>query len=273
MFSYILLLYQDDKLINDTKTKGGNFMVINNLDLNEIVILNYTSIARWKSIRIFYIENSDDTVIKTSDLDVQEGNPKRVYYNSLLDAVSKNRRSLTKSLLDEYRNQSEENAERLDLISELATVSKISTQLYEMKDRDIILSYTKDEYLNYLRNRLIVVINSIAQQIQNVEPSLLSKSPSINFDTYKQGNKKVFDTVRVTFTLIQGYGNTRDDLKIWLKKNKPMIDKQVKNHLSSALKKYGIPMNFLECSNVTLTRDNHFEYLFSIKELKNIDGN
>ena len=265
-------------------------MIINDLDLMKIKILNYVSIDRYKDIiinrnkdmrifyvdkdiRIFYVDDDNDTVIKTAILD-RETCSKRISYNTLLNAVSRNRQILTHSIIDEYKSQSIENKEKMDMICELASLGKIVSKLYEVKDRDIIVSYTKDEYIQYLKSYLCIIVDSFVCSFTKNEPSLLSKKPRIDIQSYKKDNMKVFDTVRVTFTLIQGYGNNRDDLKLWLKKNQPMINEYVKTSLSSSLKKYNVSLNYLKCTNITLTKDNRLEYLFSFKgeTEKNIDG-
>lgn len=79
-------------------------------------------------------------------------------------------------------------------------------------------------------------------------------------------NRKTFDIIKIQANIIE---NWPEDKKQYIKKNikeiTTMVIKKLENNQS--FKKYGIPINFLRLSHITLTHDSGILFIFELKYL------
>ena len=83
-------------------------------------------------------------------------------------------------------------------------------------------------------------------------------------------NVKTFDRIRITVGLPRYQFNSWEALQNEVKKSQYEIYQRVIQRLETdrPFKRYGVPINFLEISNVTLLRDFSLEFIFELKEPK-----
>lgn len=76
-----------------------------------------------------------------------------------------------------------------------------------------------------------------------------------------------FDFVYVDVCIIQ---NWETDRKSYIKANMPEIKRRVIQKIegSKRFQRYGIPVNFLKITSITLTRDDMLHFIFELKEIK-----
>ena len=100
----------------------------------------------------------------------------------------------------------------------------------------------------------------IERLIQSVEGPEYERMPE-NFD------EKTFDRIRVRVCLPRYMFQTWDELKIAVRENRSEIDRRVLDKIKSdrKFKNFGLPVNFIKASDVTLLRDYTLEYIFEIK--------
>lgn len=83
-------------------------------------------------------------------------------------------------------------------------------------------------------------------------------------------NVKTFDRIRMTVGLPRYQFNSWEALQSEVKKYQHEIYQRVIQRMETnrSFKRYGVPINFLEISNVTLLRDFSLEFIFELKEPK-----
>ena len=83
-------------------------------------------------------------------------------------------------------------------------------------------------------------------------------------------NVKTFDRIRMTVGLPRYLFNSWEALQSEVKKYQHEIYQRVIQRMETnrSFKRYGVPINFLEISNVTLLRDFSLEFIFELKEPK-----
>lgn len=83
-------------------------------------------------------------------------------------------------------------------------------------------------------------------------------------------NVKTFDRIRITVGLPRYQFNSWEALQSEVKKYQHEIYQRVIQRMETnrSFKRYGVPINFLEISNVTLLRDFSLEFIFELKEPK-----
>ena len=83
-------------------------------------------------------------------------------------------------------------------------------------------------------------------------------------------NVKTFDRIRITVGLPRYQFNSWEALQSEVKKYQHEIYQRVIQRMETdrSFKRYGVPINFLEISDVTLLRDFSLEFIFELKEPK-----
>lgn len=81
---------------------------------------------------------------------------------------------------------------------------------------------------------------------------------------YGNKNTKTFDFIYVDVCIISEW---ETDRKQYIKENMPEIKKRVVTKIeeSKQFKRYGIPINFLKLTSITLTRDDVLHFIFELK--------
>lgn len=81
-------------------------------------------------------------------------------------------------------------------------------------------------------------------------------------------NEKTFDRIRIQVVLPRYMFQTWDELKAAVQENRLEIDRRVLDRIQNdrQFKKFGVPVNFIKMSDVTLLRDHTLEYIFELKE-------
>ena len=100
----------------------------------------------------------------------------------------------------------------------------------------------------------------IDRLVQSIE------KPSYEREPWNQ-NKKTFDRIRVTVNLPRYMFGTWDELKQAVKDNRQEINKKVLTKIETdrSYKKFGLPVNVLQLSDVVLCRNYTLEYIFELK--------
>lgn len=101
------------------------------------------------------------------------------------------------------------------------------------------------------------------QQLVHVLPPTYEREP-------ENQNEATFDRIRVIVGLPRYQFNSWETLRNEVKKYKRKIYQQVIQRLENdrRFQKYGVPLNFLKLSNVTLCHDFSIEFIFELKELE-----
>lgn len=81
-------------------------------------------------------------------------------------------------------------------------------------------------------------------------------------------NKKTFDRIRIQVVLPRYMFQTWDELKAAVQENRLEIDNRVLDKIKNDRQfiKFGIPVNFIKLTDVTLLRDHTLEYIFELNE-------
>lgn len=81
-------------------------------------------------------------------------------------------------------------------------------------------------------------------------------------------NEKTFDRIRLQVVLPRYMFQTWDELKAAVQENRLEIDSRVLDKIKNdrQFKKFGIPVNYIKMSDVTLLRDHTLEYIFELKD-------
>lgn len=100
----------------------------------------------------------------------------------------------------------------------------------------------------------------IDRLVQSIE------KPSYEREPWNQ-NKKTFDRIRVTVNLPRYMFETWDELKQAVKDNRQEINQKVLTKIETdrSFKKFGLPVNVLQLSDVVLCRNYTLEYIFELK--------
>lgn len=89
-------------------------------------------------------------------------------------------------------------------------------------------------------------------------------------DSPKSDNKKSFDVISITVSLVQPYEmKDVNTFKQAIKSKKSEIDKMVKDKIANdkSFQKYGVPVNILKCTRCTLTAQKELVYTFEVKDI------
>ena len=84
------------------------------------------------------------------------------------------------------------------------------------------------------------------------------------------GRSNIFDIIKVDISIIQGE-RKRKEVVSWIKDNKKVLDKKVVDYIKNnhKFKKFGIPVNFLKCTDIVLSKDYRLIYTLELKEIPN----
>lgn len=90
-------------------------------------------------------------------------------------------------------------------------------------------------------------------------------APSIERETGNK-NTNTFDFIYVDVCIVKSW---ESDKKQYIKTNMPEIKKRVLEKIESSKKfqKYGVPINFLRVTSITLTRDDVLHFIFELKKI------
>ena len=127
---------------------------------------------------------------------------------------------------------------------------------------------TLEECINiFLKTELI---HSDPRTLSPVDQLVLYICTPIYERVPENRDEATFDRIRIIVGLPRYKFDSWDTLRNEVKKYKNEIYKRVVQKLEGdrQLKKYGVPINFLVLSNVTLLPDYSMEFIFELKELK-----
>ena len=112
-----------------------------------------------------------------------------------------------------------------------------------------------------LAHRVPQELSPLDQLIQYINPPVYERIPG-------NDNIKTFDRIRITVGLPRYQFNSWEALQSEVKKYQHEIYQRVIQRLETdrSFKRYGVPINFLEISDVTLLRDFSLEFIFEPKE-------
>lgn len=112
--------------------------------------------------------------------------------------------------------------------------------------------------------------HNVPQELPPIERLIQYIAPPIYERVSGNSNETTFDYIRMTVGLPRYQFNSWEALKNEVKRNQHEIYKRVVQKLENdrQFKKYGIPINFLQLSNVMLLRDFSMEFIFELKEQK-----
>lgn len=130
------------------------------------------------------------------------------------------------------------------------------------------IGMTLEECINiFLKTELI---HSDPRTLSPVDQLVLYICTPIYERVPENRDEATFDRIRIIVGLPRYKFDSWDTLRNEVKKYKNEIYKRVVQKLEGdrQLKKYGVPINFLVLSNVTLLPDYSMEFIFELKELK-----
>lgn len=99
--------------------------------------------------------------------------------------------------------------------------------------------------------------------VQHISPPVFEREP-------ENQNNSTFDRIRITVGLSRYLFSSWEDLKREVETYRPEIYQRVVQKLENdrQFKRYGVPINFIKLSDVTLLLDYSLEFIFELKEPK-----
>lgn len=134
----------------------------------------------------------------------------------------------------------------------------ISIAITKLKVGDTIDKFF--EYIEEAKTNRIPLPTGIDRFITKID------TPSIEREIGNK-NKNTFDFIYVDVCIIHFW---ETDKRKYIKENMPEIKRRVVEKIESSnqFKRYGVPINFLKVTSITLTRDDVLHFIFELKEIK-----
>lgn len=142
-------------------------------------------------------------------------------------------------------------------------ISNVSPRVVSMSITKLKVGDTIDTFFNYIeetKENRIPLPTGIDRFITRIEPPAIERE-------FGNTDKNTFDFIYVDVCIIKSWDT---DKKEYIQANIKEIKRRVveKIETSNRFKRYGIPVNFLKLTSITLTRDDVLHFIFELKEIK-----
>lgn len=172
----------------------------------------------------------------------------------------------TESILDDlfslfYVQGSDFGIDRvLKLVSKYCNYSNICTTYNDFLEYVKVFKKRTTEKLNKLSERNNY--RGLDRFVTRIDPPYFERLPGNN-------DKNTFDFIKLNIFVINEWPDKKEYLKRNLDEIKKMAVKKLKT--SKKFQSFGIPINFLKLTALTLTKDDRLEFVFELKELQTSD--